>query len=85
MSKKAFNIHSETCIQEIHAFLRNEDFERAVLLMRSGRSQFPDAEANFGGPNVQPEEELMLLKEIYLTADLCEGGECFDYDKEFFN
>jgi hypothetical protein len=56
-------------------YLRNEDFERAVLLMRSGRSHWSDAEEKFGVPNAQPEEELMLLKEIYLTADFCEGGE----------
>lgn len=58
-------------------YLRNEDFERAVLLMRSGRSRWPDADAKFGAQNAQPEEELMLLKDIFLTADLCEGGECF--------
>lgn len=69
-------------MKEIHAFLRNEDFERAVLLMRSSREHWPDAEAIFGASNAQPEEELMLLKEIYLTADLCKGGECFECDKK---
>lgn len=66
---------SESCMQQIHMYLRNEDFERAVLLMRLGRNQWPESE-KFGAPSAQPEEELMLLKEIYLTPDLCENGKC---------
>lgn len=50
----------------LHKFLRDEDFERAVLLMRAGRACWTDSEC-FGAPNAQPEDELMLMKEIYLT------------------
>lgn len=63
-------------MQQIHTYLRNEDYERAVLLMRLGRSHWPDMEEKLGAENAQPEEELMLMKEIYLTADLCENGKC---------
>lgn len=55
----------------VHRFLRDEDFERAVLLMRAGRACWPDTES-FGVQNAQPEDELMLMKEIYLT-DLATG------------
>lgn len=56
----------------LHKLLRDEDFERAVLLMRAGRACWTDTEC-FGAQNSQPEDELMLMKEIYL-ADL-ETGE----------
>lgn len=55
----------------IHKLLRDEDFERSVLLMRAGRACWTDTEC-FGAQNVQPEDELMLMKEIYL-ADLGTG------------
>lgn len=56
----------------IHKLLREEDFERAVLLMRAGRACWLETES-FGAQNIQPEDELMLMREIYL-ADL-ETGE----------
>lgn len=59
----------------IHKFLRDEDFESAVLLMRAGRVCWPDTEC-FGAPDAQPEEELMLMKEIYM-ADLETGEYAF--------
>ena len=62
--------------------LRDEDFERAVLLMRAGRECYPDSEC-FGIENAQPEDELMLMKEIYLT-DL-ETGELAFLCKGIFN
>lgn len=62
-------------MQQIHMYLRNEDFERAVLLMRLGRKKWSDTE-KFGSQSAQPEEELMLMKEIYLNADLCKNGKC---------
>lgn len=57
---------------QLHKLLRDEDFERAVLLMRAGRACWNNTEC-FGALNAQPEDELMLMKEIYL-ADL-ETGE----------
>jgi timeless len=53
-------------MKRIHEFLRDEDFERAVLLMRAGRGCWTDTEC-FGAENAQPEDELMLMKEIYLS------------------
>lgn len=55
----------------LHNLLREEDFERAVFLMRAGRACWTETEC-FGAQNAQPEEELMLMKEIYL-ADLKTG------------
>jgi timeless len=55
----------------IHKLLRDEDFERAVLLMRAGRACWPDSQC-FGAQDIQPEDELLLMKEIYLT-DLASG------------
>jgi hypothetical protein len=37
-----------------------------VLLIRAGRSAWPESDS-FGAENVQPEDELLILKEIYLT------------------
>jgi timeless len=59
---------------KIHKLLRDEDFERAVLMMRAGRACWPESEC-FGAQNAQPEDELMLMKEIYM-ADL-EMGEFY--------
>lgn len=55
----------------IHKFIRDEDFERAVLLMRAGRACWTDTEC-FGAQNAPPEDELILMKEIYLS-DLDSG------------
>lgn len=63
----------------LHKLLREEDFERAVLLMRAGRACWTETEC-FGAQNAQPEDELMLMKEIYL-ADL-ETGE-FEFSLAF--
>lgn len=64
-------LSSGDCMTRLHKFLRDEDFERAVLLLRAGRICWPDTEC-FGAQDVQPEDELMLMKEIYL-ADLDTG------------
>lgn len=53
-------------MSRIHQFLRDEDFERAVLLMRAGRACWTETEC-FGAQDILPEDELMLMKEIYLT------------------
>lgn len=55
----------------LHKLLRDEDFEGAVLLMRAGRSCWPDSEC-FGAQDAQPEDELMLMREIYI-ADIGTG------------
>lgn len=55
----------------VHKFLRDEDFERAVLLLRAGRACWTETEC-FGAQNAQPEDELLLMKEIYF-ADLGVG------------
>lgn len=68
-------IYSDDCMARLHKLLRDEDFERAVLLMRAGRACWPESQS-FGAQNVQPEDELMLMKEIYL-ADLATGEFAF--------
>jgi len=41
--------------------------------LRAGRQTWPDVET-FGREDAQPEEELMVLKEIYMMNQ--EGGKC---------
>lgn len=60
----------------IHKYLRDEDFERAVLLIRAGRSCWTDTQT-FGEQNAAPEDELLLMKDIYLT-DLHHGESSLD-------
>ncbi|KAL7020730.1 hypothetical protein ACKWTF_011627 [Chironomus riparius] len=72
----------EKCKQKIHNFLRDEDFERAVLLLRAGRKSWPDVET-FGRENAQPEEELMILKEIYMMNQEGDNDNVDDFWKEF--
>lgn len=62
---------SGDCMTRIHKLLRDEDFERAVLLMRAGRVCWPESEC-FGVQDAQPEDELMVMKDIFL-ADLETG------------
>lgn len=66
-----FSFSSGDCMTRLHKLLRDEDFERAVLLMRAGRACWPESEC-FGAVEVPPEAELILMKEIYLT-DLASG------------
>lgn len=50
----------------IHKMLRAGDYENAVLLIRAAREVWPDDDS-FGKSSAAPEEELVLLKEIYMT------------------
>lgn len=72
-------LSSGDCMTRLHKFLRDEDFERAVLLLKAGRVCWPDTEC-FGAQEAQPEDDLMLMKEIYM-ADLGTGEFCFRVDR----
>jgi timeless len=59
------------CKLRIRNFLHDdEDFERAVLLLRAARNHWEEADC-FGSS--QPEDELLTLKEIYLS----DSRKCF--------
>jgi timeless len=62
-------------MMRIYKMLRDGNYEQAVLLLRAAREVWPDDES-FGKSSRTPEEDLMLLKEIYVY--LMESGKCFD-------
>lgn len=70
------NVHSINCRKRIQKLLQGEDYERAVLLMRAARARWTDASEIFGTAESNPEDELMLMKEIFLTdiESICDGG-----------
>lgn len=59
---------SGDCMTRIHKLRRDKDFERAMLLMRAGRACWTETKC-FGAQNTQPEDGLMLMKEIYLAGE----------------
>ena len=50
----------------LHKMLRDEQFEQAVLLLRSAREVWPENDC-FGSFVSAPEDELLLLREVYMT------------------
>uniref|UniRef100_A0A8D8HE95 Protein timeless homolog n=1 Tax=Culex pipiens TaxID=7175 RepID=A0A8D8HE95_CULPI len=54
------------CMIRIHSLLRDGKYEHAIILMRSAREVWPEDDC-FGSLTSAPEDELMLLKEIFLA------------------
>lgn len=54
------------CMIRIHSLLRDGKYEHAIILMRSAREVWPEDDC-FGSLASAPEDELMLLKEIFLA------------------
>ncbi|KXJ75189.1 hypothetical protein RP20_CCG012151 [Aedes albopictus] len=54
------------CMIRIHSLLRDGKYEHAIILMRSAREVWPKDDC-FGSAASAPEDELMLLKEIFLA------------------
>lgn len=50
----------------LHKMLRDEQFEQAVLLLRAAREVWPENEC-FGSLISAPEDELLLLREVFMT------------------
>lgn len=54
------------CMIRIHSLLRDGKYEHAIILMRSAREVWPEDDC-FGSLASPPEDELTLLKEIFLA------------------
>ena len=50
----------------LHRMLRDGQFEQAVLLLRSAREVWPENDC-FGSSTSAPEDELLLLREVFMT------------------
>ncbi|XP_065094550.1 protein timeless homolog [Ochlerotatus camptorhynchus] len=82
------------CMIRIHSLLRDGKYEHAIILMRSAREVWPEDDC-FGSLASAPEDELMLLKEIFLANlprvpekhnsvdnEFIDENEADDYDDE---
>lgn len=82
------------CMIRIHSLLRDGKYEHAIILMRSAREVWPKDDC-FGSLASAPEDELMLLKEIFLANlprvaekqlsienEFIDQNEADDYDDE---
>ncbi|XP_055324474.1 protein timeless homolog [Sitodiplosis mosellana] len=78
-SEKPLEDQKDDCMVRIHGFLHQSKFEHAVLLLRSAREVWPQSDC-FGSENSQPEDELLLLRDIFMT-NLNSGTENLDDDK----
>ncbi|XP_052870855.1 protein timeless homolog, partial [Anopheles cruzii] len=56
-----------SCMIRIHGLLRDEKYEDAVKLMYAARSVWTTGEHCFGSSQSTPDENLMLLKEIFMA------------------
>ncbi|XP_026479584.1 protein timeless homolog [Ctenocephalides felis] len=62
----------EDCVKRIQNLLKQENFEQAIGLLRAAREVWPEHDY-FGAMNVQPEEEQMILYDIFV-ADIGNKG-----------
>lgn len=64
-SETSIDDQKEECMKRIHRFLREEKLEQAISLVRSAREVWPENDC-FGAISAAPEDELLLLREIFL-------------------
>ncbi|XP_037944705.1 protein timeless homolog [Teleopsis dalmanni] len=64
-SEKSIDDQKEDCMIRINKLLREEKLEHAIALMRAGREVWPENDV-FGSISAAPEDELLLLREIYM-------------------
>lgn len=69
--------HRDDCMVRIHNFLSKSKFDHAVILLRSAREIWPENDL-FGSSTAQPEDELFLLRDIFISN--LKSGE---YSKHF--
>jgi len=69
LSEVPVDDQSVTAVARIQHALRNEKFDEAIALLRASREVWQTEKA-FGHENINPDDELKLLKEIYLTSNL---------------
>ncbi|XP_023158675.1 protein timeless homolog [Ceratitis capitata] len=64
-AEKSIDDQKEDCMLRLHRFLRDQQIEKAISLLRSAREVWPENDA-FGAMSAAPEDELLLLREIYM-------------------
>ncbi|XP_039970840.1 protein timeless homolog [Bactrocera tryoni] len=64
-SEKSIDDQKEDCMLRLHRFLLDQLFEKAVSLLRAAREVWPENDV-FGAMSAAPEDELLLLREIYM-------------------
>ena len=70
--EKSIDDQKGDCMVRIHKCLRDNEFERAILLLRAARTVWTD-ENCFGTAEILPEDELLVIKEIFfIQLDLGE-------------
>lgn len=70
--EKSVDDQKGDCMVRIHKCLRDNEYERAILLLRAARTVWTD-ENCFGMADILPEDELQVIKEIFfIQLDLGE-------------
>ncbi|KAH8330259.1 hypothetical protein KR067_000539 [Drosophila pandora] len=64
-SEKSIDDQREDCMIRINKLLRSEKLDQAVALLRAAREVWPENEV-FGAISAAPEDELLLLREIFM-------------------
>ncbi|XP_001953059.3 protein timeless homolog [Drosophila ananassae] len=88
-SEKSIDDQREDCMIRINKLLRSEKLDQAVALLRAAREVWPENEV-FGAISAAPEDELLLLREIFMhnittvePQEMENGHEdCQDEDEE---
>ncbi|XP_017084436.2 LOW QUALITY PROTEIN: protein timeless homolog [Drosophila eugracilis] len=65
-SEKSIDDQREDCMIRINKLLRSEKLDQAVALLRAAREVWPENEV-FGAISAAPEDELLLLREIFMS------------------
>ncbi|EDW97197.2 protein timeless homolog [Drosophila yakuba] len=64
-SEKSIDDQREDCMIRINKLLRSEKLDQAIALLRAAREVWPENEV-FGAISAAPEDELLLLREIFM-------------------
>ncbi|XP_060645851.1 protein timeless homolog [Drosophila nasuta] len=64
-SEKSIDDQREDCMMRINKFLRTGKLEHGIALLRSAREVWPEDDV-FGSITAAPEDELLLLREIFV-------------------
>ncbi|XP_055382504.1 protein timeless homolog [Condylostylus longicornis] len=64
--EKSIDDQKEDCMKRIHKYLRENKLEHAICLLRAAREVWPEND-NFGALICSPEDELIILREIFLA------------------
>ncbi|XP_036673902.3 protein timeless homolog isoform X1 [Drosophila suzukii] len=65
-SEKSIDDQREDCMIRINKLLRSEKVDQAIALLRAAREVWPENEV-FGAISAAPEDELLLLREIFMS------------------